>query len=179
MYFEKIYKVDNNGKCAGIHQCGERKPDGNIHYFINDKFGDENELMHIPFSDNEKVLIPTTPLSLLETYLNPKYFDIPSNKTNLESINDKDFIEHCMKSKQLKEEKQKEKILKQQTLIKKAIRKALQQQLNNDEVCDQKMIDDFRFAVDKEKEIPEDEATTNYWRMLNDKYLHINKSISQ
>lgn len=173
MYFEKIYKVNNNGKHAGIHQCGERKPDGNIHYFVNDKFGDENELKHFPFTETCEHLIPkqqiVSPFSLLETYLNPKYFDVPTNK---KQINDKEFIEHCEKSKQIKEAKQNEKILKRQTLIKNTIRQILQKQLDNDEICDQRMINDFKFAVDKEKEIPVDEDIVEHWRTLNDKYLH-------
>ena len=170
MYFEKIYKVNNNGKRAGIHQCGERKPDGNIHYFVNDKFGDENELKQIPINEMWEDSIPkqqiVSPFSLLETYLNPKYFDIPTKQ-----IDDKEFIEHCEKSEEIIKAKQNDMILKRQTKIKNAIRQALQKQLNNDEVCDQQMINDFRFAVDKEKMIPTDEEVVAQWRKLNKKYL--------
>lgn len=173
MYFEKTYKVNNNGKRAGIHQCGECKSDGKIHYFVNDKFGDENELKHFPFIETCECLIPNqqsgSPFSLLETYLNPKYFDVPTKE---KQINDEEFIEQCEKSKQIKEAKQSEKILKRQTLIKNTIRQVLQKQLDNDEACDQQMIDDFKFAVDNEKEIPVDEDVATHWRILNEKYLH-------
>ena len=50
MYFEKIYKVNDNGKLSGYHKRGKYEPDGSIKYFINDTYGDQEALKHNPAS---------------------------------------------------------------------------------------------------------------------------------
>ena len=176
MYFEKIYKVNNNGKIAGYHKRGKREEDGTIKYFINDHYGDENELKKIKNHDWQ-------PFRALETYLNPFYFNIPNSHSTkeipLHELDDSSFIKHCeTKTKEEIEKAEHEQRVKQYLQhhkdIKEAIRKELHKQLDEKNMVDNTTLEDFKFAVENENKTLESGATdkdVSIWEVLGRKYL--------
>ena len=101
MYFEKTYKINDNGKISGYHKRGKYEPDGSVKYFVNDSYGDQKALKEtlkhntddIVENQFAQLLRPSPPGPKLnkviprpcqplfdfddETFLNEKFFDIP------------------------------------------------------------------------------------------------------
>ena len=48
MYFENTCKINNNGKISGYHKRGKVDENNNITYFINNSYGDKDELKRFP-----------------------------------------------------------------------------------------------------------------------------------
>ena len=122
MYFESSYKCNDNGKISGYHKKGKYE-DGKITYFVNDKFGDVKSL---PSDEKTSIdnVIPTMP-----------------TESGLRKLSDTELIAHCeslSKDNQLK--------IKHRQL-KDKLRIFIHNQLNNEKYVDERLLDDFKFAV--------------------------------
>ena len=160
MYFEKSYKINDNGKVSGLHQRGKYEDDGSITYFVNDKYGDEEVLKKIPLNDNDKQpchnpfslfvndftvnpFLPPSPH--VPTYMNPKYFHVPKHR---QITDDNEFINFC----EQKQQKPKKELTAEQAKnihqsIKRAIREEINKQLDLLGFAQTETLDDFNGLV--------------------------------
>ena len=46
-YFEKTCRVNRNGKVSGYHKRGKVDEDGKVHLFVDDKYGNEDDIKRI------------------------------------------------------------------------------------------------------------------------------------
>lgn len=163
MYFENVCKINNNGKLSGYHQRGKYdKESNNITYFINNRYGDENDLKHFSLTHQN-------PLSLFDTFdpfavFNP--FSRPAKQTPKSIMNDNDFLQYC-------EQRRKDNIYKQHHQeIKKAIRGKINEQLDTQGFVEDGILDDFRFVVEHENNSPSEmeQQEKEIWEALNGLY---------
>ena len=179
MYFEKVVKVNNNGKVSGYHKRGKVE-NGKTTYFINDSCGDQEDVKRLSSKkhirnallDNNELdsdgFFITDPLDRLPTYLNPHYFNIRLPQCNHRAItDDHDFIEYC--EKQTKESHYRSKHRE----IKLAIREQIHNQLDEQGFVDPKILEDFKWTVEHESEVgacvlP---SEIEHWQELSSKYI--------
>jgi len=144
MYFDNVCKVNNNGKISGYHKRG--KYDGDkITYFINDEYGDTNNLKPIQSDKNNNK-------------------SSSKKKLDFKAMSDQDIIDHC--------EKQNEENynLNLQIRIKSAIRDLINKKLEESDDVEESLLKDFRFAVANVNKF--DPILTNaWWLKLRDLYL--------
>ena len=181
MYFEKTCKINNNGKVSGYHKRGKVE-NGNTTYFINDRFGDEEDLKrlertptiptlgHSLFDSNTNDWFGFTPfdfyrkrLGEIPTYLNPHYFKLPDHRS---IENDNDFIKYCEQQTKPKHH------ARVHSTIKGLIREHINEQLDMQGYVDPELLDDFRFAVENEK-VDDTTATAEQaerWQQLRARY---------
>ena len=175
MYFEKSCKINNNGKVSGYHKTGKYE-DGKITYFINDNYGDDEQLKafeHLPSNPIERIKFnPFLPSSnLLETYLNPRYFNVRPKK-NHRLMNDSELIDYC--SNHTEERK----FIKTHKQIKRAIKEQIHSQLEEHGFVDKDLLDDFKFSAEHVNEVDSDNPFySSRWDELKQKYLPPQTSI--
>ena len=168
MYFENTCRINNNGIKSGYTRRGKVEGD-KVTYFTNEKFGDEEDLKRFePRLLKQEFTNPFLPTSFL---IPPKpslsqQFQPLINHNDINS--DDELIKFC-------EERQKANhFLAIHKKIKEAIREEIHKQLDRDETVKPNTLDDFRFAVEHEKQTganasSEDRAT---WKRLKSSYLH-------
>lgn len=175
MYFEKTCKINNNGKVSGYHKRGKVE-NGNTTYFINDHFGDEEDVKRLEqqhehlFDRSNDTLFGFSPfdfyrkrLGEIPTYLNPHYFKLPEHYA---IENDNDFIRYCEQQTKPKHHNRIHKALKG------LIRECINEQLDTRGYVDPSTLDDFKFAVDNEN-IDDTTATPEQaerWRQIRATY---------
>lgn len=158
MYFDNTCKINNNGKISGYHQRGKYDGDKVI-YFINDKFGDDEDLKLLKGEDK-------TNKTLKADKTAAPVGDKPA-VVNHRAMNDQEIIKHC-------EEKTKyNKYLKRHHTIKQAIRERINNQLDERGYVDDNVLADFRFAVEHENQVGADvpESVIEIWKSLAAIYL--------
>lgn len=158
MYFEKICKINNNGNLSGYHKRGKKQADGTIKYFVNDRFGNEDDLKALESQHHFWNIFEP-----LDTYLNPKYFKVPA--IDHKTLPDHEFINYCQTKQQ------NDVYLQRHKEIKEAIRNRLHQQLDANDAVDETTLKDFKFAVQHEKQTHEDESIINIWKNLYALYV--------
>lgn len=200
MYFEKSCKINNNGKVSGFHKRGKVE-NGNVTYFINDRFGDEEDIQRLEQTSNKDSLqhmynigeeedfgkgvlmrkdlfddyyfnrIPVTPFDFVRKHLG-------GSPTYL---NPKYFM--IPDHRRIKDdnefidycEKQTKDTYYQRkhTALKEHIRERINNELDIKGYAPQDMLDDFKFTVENERNIGDraTEEQIQHWKELDQKYF--------
>lgn len=141
-YFEKTCRVNRNGKVSGYHKRGKVDEDGKVHLFVDDKYGNEDDIKRIQTHKLRPRLFDEPFFEPLETYLNPRYFllDNQPRRNHRAITNDDDFIAYC--ETQTKEQH----YLNKHRSIKQAIKNQIHDQLDEQGFVDPQLLDDFKWA---------------------------------
>ena len=165
MYFETTCKVNNNGKISGYHKRGKLNDDGTKTYFVNDKFGDAEDVRRIRQQVRKYNTNPWLPCDFSPSeFLDTSFFRPILAGTHRTIKDDNEFIDYC--EKQTKEEH----IKQQHKAIKSELRRNLNHQLDIQGYADPEILSEFKWVVEHEQQVeqPEDEE---HWKLLSEQYL--------
>ena len=170
MYFENTCKINNNGKISGYHKRGKVDENNNITYFINDSYGDKEELKRFPefkphFAPLGQACQPEAVSHEPESPVAPEAPAEPTQPTTSFPTDDNELIAFLDANNA-----QNSPSFKSHSKIKKEIKRRLHEHLNSFGYAPPSLIDDFKFVVANEQVPEATDSDIRRWNKLRCQY---------